>query len=114
MMATPTKMVFEEIVPKDLPTIYANSVLGGLGPRGDLSIILCREYPRLSTPTYLPIVNGKVEMPLPDEDATQVSVIREHVARLIIPLHQVQPIAEWLTQQANTLAQAMRTVNGAG
>lgn len=103
-MPAPTKLVFEEIEPKDMPTIYANSVIGGLGPRGDLVIILCREYPQLSVPSELPIADGKIQ-PALQQERTEIGIEREHVARLIIPISQIESIASWLTQQAASVKQ---------
>ncbi len=84
---------------ESMPTFYANSVSGNITTRGDLAAHFAIEY----APTRLieEITVGEEISPkqntrsLPEE----VTVTRDYQLRLMLPLSQLESIAQWFSER---------------
>lgn len=100
------RFIFDK--PEDLKPIYINGIYGGMSPRGDLTCHFFYESGEIPKEEKVGIVEGKPDF----EDVTRIERIehepteivyrREIRASLIIPVHQISSIANWMLDKLKT------------
>jgi len=97
---TSVKFVFDK--PEDYKRIYVNGVHGGVTSRGDLVCNFFYEHPDTPASETMPLVEG---VPQTDKasredrekhEPNEVVIIRDLRVGLIIPIHLVSSIANWM------------------
>ena len=94
------KFIFDKS--DDYKLIYVNGVHGGVSPRGDLVCNFFYEYADTPAAEVMPLLEG---VPQTDKisridrekhDPTEIVMRRDLRVGLIIPLHQVSNVANWM------------------
>lgn len=97
---TSVKFIFDR--PEDYKLIYVNGVHGGVSPRGDLVCNFFYEYADIPAVEVMPLVEGVPQMDKVSKiyreknEPNEVIMRRDLRIGLIIPLHQVSAIANWM------------------
>jgi len=94
------RFIFDK--PDDLEPIYVNGVYGGMSPRGDLTCHFFYESAEIPKEEKVGIVGGKPDfedierIERIERKSTEVIYRREIRASLIIPVHQISSVANWM------------------
>lgn len=98
------KVVFKDIEEASMPTVYANSVIGSIGPRGDLILYLCQEYPEFPVAKDADVSSDGHVIPDPNPARPEaIRITRKKMIRVVLPITQLPSIADWLKTKASEL-----------
>ncbi len=99
--------------PDDYKMIYANGAYGGITPRGDLICNFFLEYNDLPLEEVAPLVGGRVEadkiqrVDRVEHKPTELVIRRDLKVGIIIPVHQISTIANWMLDKLKSVPVVM-------
>ncbi len=91
---------YVDVVPDDIAVIYANSMFGSIGPRGDLAVTFALEYLEPKPPAEIRISSSGEVVATSSTSEAGMTTVRRHLVRVIVPNDQIASFAEWFAERS--------------